>query len=104
MFPLAKQKRTVPKKMGMLFTKLHKILCIDNMDQGMREDECLRQQLMSLACDYDCVSQQLKDLIVDSLLVNKDAINIGKGLTLKLLKWVHPTEAMNNKLKAMMLM
>jgi hypothetical protein len=31
-------------------------------------------------------------------------MNIGKGLTKKLLKWAHPSEAMQNKLKAMLLM
>ena len=104
MFPLAKQKRTVPKKMGNLFNKLHKLLLIDNEEQGMRTDDCIRAQLMSLAGDFDCVSQELKALIVDCLLHNQDAINIGKGLTIKLLKWVHPTPEMQNKLKAMLLM
>ena len=60
----------------------------------MRTDECMRTQLIQLAGDYDCVSQEMKGLLIDCLLKNQDAINIGRGLTLKLLKWVHPTDAM----------
>jgi hypothetical protein len=41
MFPQAKQRRTVPKKLGTLFSKLHKILDINNIDMGMRNENTI---------------------------------------------------------------